>query len=334
MLTPRLVVVIPTLGTRLDFLARALESCRELSSLVPLRICVVVPHGATEARIMGAAAGATLVDDPGSGMADAVNAALSTAKSEDYYVWLGDDDLLVPAGVRALVDTLDNDDDCVLAYGGCEYVDGLGRSIMTTRASRIARFMLAWGPNFIPHPGTVIRISALREVGLSAGEPPTRRGFPPSVFSQLPRLLERAGQSSEGAITGFYTVLEETDDGMDPVSEEVRSLLDGHIVLSRKLAEAGHYPAIDILASTSRVMSRLVDDSHRRASVRARELWAKFQDLEILIQVGEYRQGEDANADMAVAINPELKVFLKQEVDERAEFETTVNDLRDLAQVS
>jgi len=166
MLTPRLVVVIPTLGTRLDFLARALESCRELSSLVPLRICVVVPHGATEARIIGAAAGATLVDDPGSGMADAVNAALSTAKSEDYYVWLGDDDLLVPAGVRALVDTLDNDGDCVLAYGGCEYVDGLGRSIMTTRASRIARFMLAWGPNFIPHPGTVIRISALREVGL------------------------------------------------------------------------------------------------------------------------------------------------------------------------
>jgi type III secretion protein N (ATPase) len=202
-------------------------------------------------------------------------------------------------------------------------------------ATSIAEYFRDQGLSVLLLMDSVTRYArALREVGLSAGEPPTRRGFPPSVFSQLPRLLERAGQSSEGAITGFYTVLEETDDGMDPVSEEVRSLLDGHIVLSRKLAEAGHYPAIDILASTSRVMSRLVDDSHRRASVRARELWAKFQDLEILIQVGEYRQGEDANADMAVAINPELKVFLKQEVDERAEFETTVNDLRDLAQVS
>ena len=202
-------------------------------------------------------------------------------------------------------------------------------------ATSIAEYFRDQGLSVLLLMDSVTRYArALREVGLSAGEPPTRRGFPPSVFSQLPRLLERAGQSSEGAITGFYTVLEETDDGMDPVSEEVRSLLDGHIVLSRKLAEAGHYPAIDILASTSRVMSRLVDDSHRRASVRARELWAKFQDLEILIQVGEYRQGEDANADMAVAIYPELKVFLKQEVDERAEFETTVNDLRDLAQVS
>lgn len=165
MLAPRLLVVIPTLGNRIEYLNRALESCTELAQRVPLRVCVVVPRDAERARTIAAGAGATVVDDPGGGMADAVNRALETLSGEEFYVWLGDDDLLVGDGVSALVDALDGQKSCVVAYGGCNYVDGDGRSIMTTRASRWARFLLPWGPNFIPHPGTVIRISALREVG-------------------------------------------------------------------------------------------------------------------------------------------------------------------------
>lgn len=165
MLAPRLLVVIPTLGNRIEFLNNALESCTDLAQRVPLRVCVVVPRDAWQARTIAAGAGATVVDDPGGGMADAVNRALGTVGNEEFYVWLGDDDSLVAEGVSALVETLDREESCVVAYGGCNYVDSDGRSIMTTRASRFAKFLLPWGPNFIPHPGTVIRISALREVG-------------------------------------------------------------------------------------------------------------------------------------------------------------------------
>jgi GT2 family glycosyltransferase len=164
-LPPRLLVVIPTLGKRTDYFAHALESCRELGQHIPLRVCVVAPSDAVEARIQANNSGATVIDDPGTGMADAVNAALSTITTEEFYVWLGDDDALVAEGVVALVGVLDLDLSCVVAFGGCNYVDNQGRSIMTTRASRFVRFLLPWGPNFIPHPGTVIRVSALREVG-------------------------------------------------------------------------------------------------------------------------------------------------------------------------
>jgi type III secretion protein N (ATPase) len=153
---------------------------------------------------------------------------------------------------------------------------------------------------------------AQREVGLASGEPPTRRSFPPSTFSVLPQLLERAGQGARGSITAFYTVLVEGDDESDPIAEEVRSILDGHIILSRKLAQAGHHPAIDVLASASRVMTRVVDEAHVRRAARARELLAKYQEIELLVQIGEYRAGSDALADAALAARAALREFACQ----------------------
>lgn len=154
---------------------------------------------------------------------------------------------------------------------------------------------------------------ALREIGLAAGEPAVRRGFPPSVFAELPRLFERAGTDANGAITGVYTVLLEDEDGGDPVGEEVRSILDGHIVLSRKLGAAGHYPAIDVLGSLSRLFTRLADAGHRAAASQIRALMAKHSEIEFLVQVGEYRPGADPLADRAIAAKPEIDALLRQE---------------------
>ncbi|MEM7257500.1 MAG: FliI/YscN family ATPase, partial [Pseudomonadota bacterium] len=134
---------------------------------------------------------------------------------------------------------------------------------------------------------------ALREIGLSVGEPPSRRGYPPSVFAELPRLLERAGNDDTGSITAFYTVLEEDEDTSDPVSEEVKSILDGHIELSRKIAEKGHYPPIDTLTSASRVFHTIANDSHTRAAIAFRQQMSKYQDIEILLAMGEYQPGSD-----------------------------------------
>ena len=153
---------------------------------------------------------------------------------------------------------------------------------------------------------------ALREVGLAGGEPPTRRGYPASVFAVLPRLMERAGQGERGSITALYTVLVEGEDDEDPIAEEVRSVLDGHIVLSRKLARRPLYPAIDILASLSRTMDAVVDDEHREAARRLRALLARHDEIELLIQLGEYRTGSDALADEAIAKIERIRAFLAQ----------------------
>jgi type III secretion protein N (ATPase) len=200
-------------------------------------------------------------------------------------------------------------------------------------ATAVAEYFRDQGQSVLLLVDSVTRYArALREIGLAAGEPPARRGFPPSVFANLPKLFERSGQGARGSITAFYTVLEETDDGLDPISEEVRSLLDGHIVLSRKLASMGHFPAIDILSSASRVMTHLVSAAHVRASNRMKELWAKYRDIEILIQVGEYKPGEDAEADAAVNLNRYIRDFLKQDIAQNSSFQQTVDALEALAQ--
>jgi type III secretion protein N (ATPase) len=164
---------------------------------------------------------------------------------------------------------------------------------------------------------------ALRELGLSAGEPPVRRGFPPSVFAELPRLFERAGNDAQGSITAFYTVLAEDESGEDPIAEEVRSLLDGHVQLSRKLAQANHYPAIDILDSASRVFSRVTDAAHREAAGRMRALLARHAEVEFLLRVGEYRVGSDPLADEAIERLPQLQALLRQPAGERADWAMT-----------
>ena len=171
---------------------------------------------------------------------------------------------------------------------------------------------------------------AQREIGLASGEPPTRRSYPPSIFSMLPQLLERAGQGRQGSITAVYSVLTEGDEENDPIAEEVRSILDGHIVLSRKLASANQYPAIDVLASVSRVMSHIVPREHRAAAARFRQLLAKYQELELLIQIGEYKPGADALADQAIAGREAMLAFLSQPADSLVAFQKTEQALRRL----
>ena len=171
---------------------------------------------------------------------------------------------------------------------------------------------------------------ALREIGLASGETPTRRGFPPSVFAALPRLLERAGNDDRGAITAFYTLLIEGDEESDPIAEEVRSLLDGHLQLSRAQAQAHQFPAIDVLASLSRVMPSITLATQQDAAARVRAWLAKFREMELLVQMGEYKQGVDVEADEAIAHMPELRRFLQQRPDELSNAEAAVNALTSL----
>lgn len=172
---------------------------------------------------------------------------------------------------------------------------------------------------------------AQREIGLAAGEAPARRGFPPSVFSELPKLVERAGNSDKGSITAFYTILVEGDDMSDPIADEARSLLDGHIMLSRDLASANHYPAIDVLASLSRIMPQLVSERHRSAAAHLRNLLAKYKEIEFLLRVGEYQHGSDPLADEAIRKMAEIQRFLKQTPDNHSDFEDTQNWLLELS---
>jgi type III secretion protein N (ATPase) len=171
---------------------------------------------------------------------------------------------------------------------------------------------------------------ALREIGLAAGEPPTRRGFPPSVFAALPRLMERAGMSDKGSLTAFYTVLVEGDDMTEPVADETRSILDGHIVLSRKLAEANQYPAVDVLASTSRVMKNVVTPEHDANAGRLRELVSLYSEVELLVRIGEYQFGNDPRTDEAVDKQRAIRNFLRQGIDEEAPMDATLDQLDQL----
>lgn len=172
---------------------------------------------------------------------------------------------------------------------------------------------------------------AQREIGLAAGEVPTRRGYPSSVFAAIPKLLERAGNSANGSITAFYTVLVEGDDMSDPVAEEVRSILDGHILLSSQLSSQGHYPAIDILRSLSRSMHRIVPENHSQAAAKIRRLLAKYDEIELLIRVGEYRAGTDAEADEAIRKIEQIRKFLQQNQVAGFYYSTTSEYLMELS---
>lgn len=200
-------------------------------------------------------------------------------------------------------------------------------------ATAVAEHFRDRGMKVVLFVDTVTRLArALREIGLSAGEPPGRRGFPPSVYSALPLLVERAGTGEVGSITAFYTVLVEGDMNSDPIAEEVKSLLDGHIILSEKLAAKGHYPAIEVLTSRSRLFNQIATKQHQKAAIRMRELYAKYQELEILIQVGEYKQGADATADEAVRKIDQIIAFLKQGPVEPALLDETLERLMALTQ--
>ena len=195
-------------------------------------------------------------------------------------------------------------------------------------ATTIAEYFRDQGSKVLLLMDSVTRFArAQREIGLAAGEPPTRRGFPPSVFAALPQLMERAGQSDKGSITALYTVLVEGDDMTEPVADETRSILDGHIILSRQLAQGNHYPAIDVLASVSRVMDNIVDEKHKRLAGRLRQLLAKYKEVELLLKIGEYKAGADAEADAAIARIDAINDFLKQGLREVSTLEETLEQM-------
>lgn len=180
-------------------------------------------------------------------------------------------------------------------------------------ATRIAESFRDHGKHVMLMMDSLTRVAmAQREIGLSAGEPPATRGYPPSVFALLPRLLERAGTSPTGSITGLYTVLVEGDDLQDPIGDTARSILDGHVVLSRALATSGHFPSIDVLESISRVTSAVTDASQQRDAVRLRRLLAAHRNVRELVEIGAYVAGADADADAALALMPQINEFLAQ----------------------
>jgi len=172
---------------------------------------------------------------------------------------------------------------------------------------------------------------AQREIGLAAGEPPATRGYPPSVFALLPRLVERAGRTADGSITAFYTVLVEGDDTNEPVSDTVRGLIDGHTVFTRKLATAGHYPAIDVLESISRLMTDLCPQPHLQAAQKIRRMLAALRSNEDLISIGAYRQGADPVTDAGLTLRNAMNLFLRQQVSEQSNTEDAANLLMELA---
>ncbi|MFM2186806.1 MAG: hypothetical protein RIR43_1378 [Pseudomonadota bacterium] len=199
-------------------------------------------------------------------------------------------------------------------------------------ATAIAEYFRDQGRKVLFLMDSVTRFArAQREIGLAAGEPPTRRGYPPSVFATLPKLMERVGMNDKGSITALYTVLVEGDDMTEPIADETRSILDGHIVLSRSLAAANHYPAIDVLASASRVMNNVVDATHRQSAGRLRELMAKYSEVELLVKIGEYKRGGDRTTDEAIDKIEDIRSFLRQRTDDRADFAKTLETMLEMA---
>lgn len=195
-------------------------------------------------------------------------------------------------------------------------------------ATTIAEYFRDLGLDVLLMMDSVTRFAmAQREIGLATGEPPTTRGYTPSVFALLPKLLERAGAGEKGSITGLYTVLVEGDDLNEPVSDTVRGVLDGHIALSRDLAAKGHYPAIDVLASISRSMSDITDESQRKNAESLRRVLASYKGAEDLINIGAYENGSNAEIDYALRKIAAVNSFLKQEVEEKLDWQTTVSSL-------
>lgn len=195
-------------------------------------------------------------------------------------------------------------------------------------ATSIAEYFRDNGKNVMLMMDSLTRFSmAQREVGLAIGEPPVTKGYTPSVFAILPRLLERAGNSDKGSITGLYTVLVDGDDMNEPIADAVRGILDGHIVLSRNMANKNHYPAIDILASVSRVMSSIVEKTHNEASKKLRDVLSTYKEAEDLINIGVYVKGTNPKIDYAISKIDKVNDFLKQDVYEKFDYEEVVETL-------
>lgn len=195
-------------------------------------------------------------------------------------------------------------------------------------ATAIAEYFRDQGKDVLLMMDSLTRFSmAQREIGLASGEPPVSRGYPPSVYSEMPKLLERAGNSAHGSITGLYTVLVDGDDFNEPITDTARSILDGHIMLSRKLGHKNHYPAIDILQSISRCMSSIVSKEHKTAAGKLKNVLATYQDAEDLINIGAYKSGSNPDIDYAITKIKEVNAFLQQDVDDKFDFNQEIEML-------
>ena len=201
----------------------------------------------------------------------------------------------------------------------------LERNKAAKTATAIAEYFRDQGKDVLLMMDSLTRFSmAQREIGLANGEPPVSRGYPPSVYSEMPKLLERAGRSSKGSITGLYTVLVDGDDFNEPITDTARSILDGHIMLNRKLGHKNHYPAIDVLQSISRCMSQIVTRDHKAASGKLKNVLATYNESEDLINIGAYKRGSSKSIDYAIDKIDAVNDFLKQDVDAKYEFEETL----------
>ncbi|HIW82555.1 MAG TPA: flagellar protein export ATPase FliI [Candidatus Acetatifactor stercoripullorum] len=209
----------------------------------------------------------------------------------------------------------------------------LERNKAAKTATAIAEYFRDQGKDVLLMMDSLTRFSmAQREIGLASGEPPVSRGYPPSVYSEMPKLLERAGRAAKGSITGLYTVLVDGDDFNEPITDTARSILDGHIMLSRKLGHKNHYPAIDILQSISRCMSQIADREHKQAAGRLKSVLATYNEAEDLINIGAYKSGSNPSIDYAITKIDAVNEFLCQGVEEKFEFEETVAALEKLFQ--
>lgn len=207
----------------------------------------------------------------------------------------------------------------------------LERNKAAKTATAVAEYFRDQGKDVLLMMDSLTRFSmAQREIGLASGEPPVSRGYPPSVYSEMPKLLERAGRAAKGSITGLYTVLVDGDDFNEPITDTARSILDGHIMLSRKLGHKNHYPAIDILQSISRCMSQIVDKEHKAAAGKLKNVLATYNEAEDLINIGAYKRGSNANIDYAIEKIDAVNAFLMQDVDEKFTFEDSVQLMKEL----
>lgn len=196
-------------------------------------------------------------------------------------------------------------------------------------ATAIAEYFRAQGKDVLLMMDSLTRFSmAQREIGLASGEPPVTRGYPPSVYSEMPKLLERAGTAGKGSITGLYTVLVDGDDFNEPITDTARSILDGHIVLSRKLAHQNHYPAIDVLQSISRCMGQIATKEHKKVAGQLRNTLSTYNEAEDLINIGAYKSGSNKHIDYAVSKIDSVNEFLCQDVDEKFDFEDVLTQLK------
>ena len=205
------------------------------------------------------------------------------------------------------------------------------RKCAAKTATAIAEYFRDQGKDVLLMMDSLTRFSmAQREIGLAAGEPPVTRGYPPSVYSEMPKLLERAGNSDKGSITGLYTVLVDGDDFNEPITDTARGILDGHIVLSRKLAQKNHYPAIDVLASISRVMSSIATKEHKTMAGKLKNVMATYQEAEDLINIGAYKAGSNNNIDYAIEKIDQVNAFLCQSTEDKFDFDEVVGALEQM----